>query len=174
MSNVPKDLPFDHRLLPPSQTGGEEGWYTWNLLDRTRYNTYALGEMWVRAEGDQCRAGDGTADPDRLPPTDRVVVEQRGEHHDDSGIGGADDRDRAQVALLRADRGVEAALKAAELDPEHPSALVYASLLMREKAARQEGDAADASLDEAQRLVAKFKDTRALQKSKSKEGTATP
>ena len=55
MSNVPKDLPFDHRLLPPSQTGGEEGWYTWNLLDRTRYNTDALGEMWVRAEAGQCR-----------------------------------------------------------------------------------------------------------------------
>lgn len=55
MSNVSKDLPFDHRLLPPSQTGGEEGWYTWNLIDRTRYNTYALGEMWVRGEGDKCR-----------------------------------------------------------------------------------------------------------------------
>ncbi|NQX96173.1 MAG: PaaI family thioesterase [Erythrobacter sp.] len=55
MSNVPKDLPFEHRLLSAQETGGEDGWYTWNLLDRTRYNTQALGEMWVRAEGDQCR-----------------------------------------------------------------------------------------------------------------------
>lgn len=55
MSNVPADLPFEHRVLPPDKTGGEEGWYTWNLIDRTRFNTQVLGEMWVRADGNQCR-----------------------------------------------------------------------------------------------------------------------
>ena len=34
---------------------GEDGWFSWNLKDRTRYNTAVLGEMQVRREGDQCR-----------------------------------------------------------------------------------------------------------------------
>ncbi|MEP3051639.1 MAG: PaaI family thioesterase [Erythrobacter sp.] len=39
----------------PEAEAGETGWYSWNLVDRTRYNTAVLGEMWVRGEGDQCR-----------------------------------------------------------------------------------------------------------------------
>ncbi|MEM6907720.1 MAG: PaaI family thioesterase [Pseudomonadota bacterium] len=48
------DVPFDYRELP-AETTGEPGWYSWNLKDRTRYNTAVLGEMWVRAEGEYCR-----------------------------------------------------------------------------------------------------------------------
>ena len=55
MTSAPFRLPFEHRELTLDETGGEAGWYTWNLLDRTRYNTHALGEMWVRAEGKHCR-----------------------------------------------------------------------------------------------------------------------
>lgn len=55
MSNVPQGLPFEHRPLSPEETHGQEGWYTWNMIDRTRFNTQVLGEMWVRAEGTQCR-----------------------------------------------------------------------------------------------------------------------
>jgi len=47
--------PFDYRAIPPEEAGGEDGWYSWNLVDRTRYNTAVLGEMHVRREGDQCR-----------------------------------------------------------------------------------------------------------------------
>ncbi len=49
------DLPFDYRPLPPQECGGEEGWYSWNLFDRTRYNSAALGDMQVRKEGHLCR-----------------------------------------------------------------------------------------------------------------------
>ncbi|MDJ0977845.1 MAG: PaaI family thioesterase [Erythrobacter sp.] len=55
MTNVADNLPFEHRPLSRDETNGEEGWYTWNLIDRTRYNTQVLGEMWVRTEGDLCR-----------------------------------------------------------------------------------------------------------------------
>ena len=48
-------IPFDHRALSPEEAGGEDGWYSWNLLDRTRYNTAVLGELHVRREGEQCR-----------------------------------------------------------------------------------------------------------------------
>ena len=47
--------PFDYHPVPATEAGGEEGWYSWNLVDRTRYNTAVLGEMMVRREGDQCR-----------------------------------------------------------------------------------------------------------------------
>jgi acyl-coenzyme A thioesterase PaaI-like protein len=47
--------PFDYRELSPEETGGEDGWYSWNLIDRTRYNTAVLGDMHVRREGTQCR-----------------------------------------------------------------------------------------------------------------------
>lgn len=46
--------PFDYRELPESETG-EPGWHSWNLTDRTRYNTAVLGDMWVRREGEHCR-----------------------------------------------------------------------------------------------------------------------
>ena len=48
-------ISFDHRALSPEEAGGEDGWYSWNLLDRTRYNTAVLGELHVRREGEQCR-----------------------------------------------------------------------------------------------------------------------
>ena len=47
--------PFEHRALTAEEAGGEDGWFTWNLADRTRYNTAVLGDMHVRREGDQCR-----------------------------------------------------------------------------------------------------------------------
>jgi acyl-coenzyme A thioesterase PaaI-like protein len=49
------NLPFEYRPLPPEECGGDEGWYTWNMIDRTRFNTAVLGEMRVRREGDHCR-----------------------------------------------------------------------------------------------------------------------
>ncbi|MEE4200472.1 PaaI family thioesterase [Erythrobacter sp.] len=49
------NAPFDYHAIDPADAGGEEGWYSWNLTDRTRYNTAVLGEMWVRREGDRCR-----------------------------------------------------------------------------------------------------------------------
>ncbi len=49
------DAPFDYHALSAQEAGGEDGWFTWNLNDRTRYNTAVLGEMWVRREGEQCR-----------------------------------------------------------------------------------------------------------------------
>ncbi len=49
------NAPFDYHLLSAAEAGGEDGWYSWNLVDRTRYNTAVLGDMWVRQEGDYCR-----------------------------------------------------------------------------------------------------------------------
>ncbi|MGY6551980.1 MAG: PaaI family thioesterase [Erythrobacter sp.] len=49
------EAPFDYRPLAPEDCGGEEGWYSWNLVDRTRFNTVVLGEMQVRKEGELCR-----------------------------------------------------------------------------------------------------------------------
>ncbi|MGB3808341.1 MAG: PaaI family thioesterase [Erythrobacter sp.] len=48
-------LPFDYRAISPEEADGEAGWYSWNLVDRTRYNTAVLGEMRVRGEGSACR-----------------------------------------------------------------------------------------------------------------------
>jgi acyl-coenzyme A thioesterase PaaI-like protein len=50
-----RNIPFEYRPLPPEDCGGEAGWYTWNMIDRTRFNTAVLGEMRVRKEGDHCR-----------------------------------------------------------------------------------------------------------------------
>lgn len=49
------DPPFDYRPLSSEDAGGEDGWFSWNLTDRTRYNTAVLGEMRVRREAEQCR-----------------------------------------------------------------------------------------------------------------------
>lgn len=49
------NVPFDYHAIAPSDADGEEGWFSWNLVDRTRYNTAVLGEMWVRREGDAAR-----------------------------------------------------------------------------------------------------------------------
>lgn len=51
----PINAPFEYRPLSPEECGGETGWYTWNMVDRTRFNTSVLGEMRVRKEGSQCR-----------------------------------------------------------------------------------------------------------------------
>lgn len=51
----PLNAPFEHRPLAPDECGGETGWYTWNMVDRTRFNTAVLGEMRVRKEGQLCR-----------------------------------------------------------------------------------------------------------------------
>lgn len=50
-----RELPFEYRPLAPQECGGEEGWFTWNMVDRTRFNTAVLGEMRVRKEGKLCR-----------------------------------------------------------------------------------------------------------------------
>jgi len=47
--------PFDYRALSPDEADGESGWYSWNLVDRTRYNSAVLGELRVRGEGAACR-----------------------------------------------------------------------------------------------------------------------
>ena len=49
------NAPFEYRPLPPEECNGEAGWYTWNMVDRTRFNTAVLGEMRVRREGAHCR-----------------------------------------------------------------------------------------------------------------------
>ncbi|WP_349511973.1 PaaI family thioesterase [Erythrobacter sp. NFXS35] len=46
---------FDHAPLAPEVAGGEDGWYSWNLTDPTRFNTAVLGEMRVRKEAHLCR-----------------------------------------------------------------------------------------------------------------------
>ena len=51
----PLNAPFDYRPLAPEECDGESGWCTWNLVDRTRFNTAVLGEMRVRREGAHCR-----------------------------------------------------------------------------------------------------------------------
>lgn len=48
-------IPFEYRPLSAEECGGEEGWFTWNMVDRTRFNTAVLGEMRVRREGNLCR-----------------------------------------------------------------------------------------------------------------------
>ena len=47
--------PFDYHALSRDEAGGEDGWYSWNMADPTRYNTAVLGQMQVRGEGDYCR-----------------------------------------------------------------------------------------------------------------------
>ena len=55
MTDLAFDLPFEHRPLSREEAGGEDGWYSWTLKDETRYNTFVLGRLQVRREGDQCR-----------------------------------------------------------------------------------------------------------------------
>ena len=55
MTDTLPNAPFDYHPIAPADAGGEDGWYSWNLVDRTRYNTHVLGELQVRREGDQCR-----------------------------------------------------------------------------------------------------------------------
>ncbi|MEM9312939.1 MAG: PaaI family thioesterase [Pseudomonadota bacterium] len=55
MTDIAFDLPFEHLPVSPEQAHGEEGWHSWTLKGRTRYNTFVLGELHVRREGEQCR-----------------------------------------------------------------------------------------------------------------------
>ncbi|MEO1648943.1 MAG: PaaI family thioesterase [Pseudomonadota bacterium] len=55
MTDISEDLPFEHLPLSPEQADGEEGWRSWTLKDHTRYNTFVLGELRVRKEGETCR-----------------------------------------------------------------------------------------------------------------------
>ncbi|MGB7418331.1 MAG: PaaI family thioesterase [Erythrobacter sp.] len=47
--------PFEHRALLSEEAGGEEGWYSWNLADQSRYNNAVLGDLFVRREDNACR-----------------------------------------------------------------------------------------------------------------------
>ena len=49
------DAPFEYRPIDPAHFGGETGWFTWNLVDKTRFNAVVLGDLAVRREGDHCR-----------------------------------------------------------------------------------------------------------------------
>ena len=48
------EAPFDYHPLNETEAG-EPGWFSWNLKDRTRYNTAVLGDMQVRRDSDFCR-----------------------------------------------------------------------------------------------------------------------
>ena len=39
----------------PAQQAGDDGWYTWNVGDDTRFNGATLGDLWVRQEGERVR-----------------------------------------------------------------------------------------------------------------------
>jgi acyl-coenzyme A thioesterase PaaI-like protein len=49
------ELPFEYRRLSDDECEGEEGWFTWNMVDRTRFNNAVLGELRLRREGKLCR-----------------------------------------------------------------------------------------------------------------------
>jgi acyl-coenzyme A thioesterase PaaI-like protein len=49
------ELPFEYRPLSADECNGEKGWFTWNMVDRTRFNSAVLGDMRVRREGTRCR-----------------------------------------------------------------------------------------------------------------------
>lgn len=49
------NAPFDYHEIDPAEAGGESGWHSWNLADRTRYNQHVLGDLRVRREGETCR-----------------------------------------------------------------------------------------------------------------------
>lgn len=46
---------FDYAPIAPEEACGEDGWFTWNLIDRTRFNGAVMGKMQVRKEGNLCR-----------------------------------------------------------------------------------------------------------------------
>ncbi len=41
---------FHYREVP-----GEPGWFTWDMIDDTRFNSQVIGPLKVRREGDRCR-----------------------------------------------------------------------------------------------------------------------
>ena len=46
---APPDF-FEYKPVPD-----QPGWYTWDMKDKTRFNTQVMGPMMVRQEGNKCR-----------------------------------------------------------------------------------------------------------------------
>lgn len=62
------------------------------------------------------------------------------------------------IAISVAEQGLAAAIIADKLDPQHPSALVYAGLLLRERASRQQDDKlAQADIAEAEKFLERMR-----------------
>ena len=70
-------------------------------------------------------------------------------------------KDKA-VAISVAEQGLAAAILADELDPKHPSALVYAGLLLRERASRRDDKKlAESDIAEAESFLVKMRERQA-------------
>jgi uncharacterized protein (TIGR00369 family) len=45
----------DKRFFRYKPAEDHPGWYTWNIIDETRFNHAVMGPMLIRLEGDKCR-----------------------------------------------------------------------------------------------------------------------
>ena len=45
----------DNRFFRYRPSDDHPGWYTWNIIDETRFNHAVMGPMLLRTEGDKCR-----------------------------------------------------------------------------------------------------------------------
>jgi uncharacterized protein (TIGR00369 family) len=45
----------DNRFFRYRPIEDEPGWYTWNIIDETRFNHAVMGPLKLRVEGDKCR-----------------------------------------------------------------------------------------------------------------------
>jgi len=45
----------DKRFFRYRPAEDHPGWYTWNIIDETRFNHAVMGPMLIRLEGDKCR-----------------------------------------------------------------------------------------------------------------------
>jgi uncharacterized protein (TIGR00369 family) len=45
----------DNRYFRYRPSDDHPGWYTWNIIDETRFNHAVMGPMLIRLEGDKCR-----------------------------------------------------------------------------------------------------------------------
>ena len=45
----------DNRFFRYRPSEDHPGWYTWNIIDETRFNHAVMGPMLLRTEGDKCR-----------------------------------------------------------------------------------------------------------------------
>jgi uncharacterized protein (TIGR00369 family) len=45
----------DNRYFRYRPSDDHPGWYTWNIIDETRFNHAVMGPMLLRVEGDKCR-----------------------------------------------------------------------------------------------------------------------
>jgi len=45
----------DNRYFRYRPSDDYPGWYTWNIIDETRFNHAVMGPMLLRVEGDKCR-----------------------------------------------------------------------------------------------------------------------